>query len=588
MERMMEVEKRVQHKKSEKRSDHTPRVLQGEEKEKRRNFFTNDETLQKILEQSLDNELFAYAKRELSRFGELSANEIDERAYHTDKEGEPKLIRYNRYGEEVSEVWVNEGYKKTVEETYKTGIVGYIHKKIPELNKKGNYTYSFAQGYLLSQAEPGFYCPVTLTMATAYLLDHYADDYVKEKFLTNVCATGDVPLYEGATFLTERQGGSDVGANVVKAVEDNEHYRLYGEKYFASNAGMCGVAMVLARMEGAQAGTKGLSLFAVPWRNDARKLNNLTIRRLKNKLGVRAVPSAEVEFNGAKAYLIGEPAKGFYYMMEALNLSRLSNAIASVGIMRRALIESKAYASRRDAFGKRLTDFPMIKDTLSHLAAKLHVELITLFDVIKLYEKVTAGYGAERDSVLNRLNIATMKKETAEQAIHFAHEAIEMHGGNGYIEDFVTPRLLRDAQVLTVWEGTANILGLEVVRLVNKYHAHTVFIDEMTNRLNDLADNSLKAIVVTKLKELINDLNTFATLNEDIQTFESKSIAKKIAHIFESVVAIEWAEKYGDKYTKLAEVYLEKTWNLREIGDQMKSVAYFTEIVNCSSLNGKK
>src|SRR5699024_3116870 len=119
--------------------------------------------------------------------------------------------------------------------------------------------------------------------------------------------TGDVPLYEGATFLTERQGGSDVGANVVKAVEDNEHYRLYGEKYFASNAGMCGVAMVLARMEGAQAGTKGLSLFAVPWRNDARKLNNLTIRRLKNKLGVRAVPSAEVEFNGAKAYLIGEP-----------------------------------------------------------------------------------------------------------------------------------------------------------------------------------------------------------------------------------------------------------------------------------------
>ena len=186
------------------------------------------------------------------KFGSLVANEIDERAKHTDREGQPRLEKYDKYGDDVSHVWVNEGYKKTVEETYRTGIVGYVHKDIPELGHKGNYLYSFAQGYLLSQAEPGFHCPVTLTQATAYLLDHYASDEVKKKFLPHVCATGDVELFEGATFLTERQGGSDVGANVVKAVADGENYRLYGEKYFASNAGMAGVAMVLARMEGAQ------------------------------------------------------------------------------------------------------------------------------------------------------------------------------------------------------------------------------------------------------------------------------------------------------------------------------------------------
>lgn len=544
-----------------------------------RNFYEGDDTLSILLEDALDGAFLVYAKRELKEFGALCANEIDERAKHTDREGEPRLKRYDQYGDEVSAVWVNEGYKKTVHQTYDTGIVGYVHKEIPELGHKGNYTYSFAQGYLLSQSEPGFYCPVTLTMATAYLLDHYADNSLKEKFLKNVCSTGEVPLYEGATFLTERQGGSDVGANIVKAVKDGEHYRLYGEKYFASNAGMCGVAMVLARIEGSEAGTRGLSLFAVPWRNENGKINGLCVRRLKDKLGVRAVPSGEVEFDGAVAYVVGDPSKGFYYMMEALNLSRVCNAVASIGIMRRAYIEARDYASRRDAFGKRLTDFPMVKDSLGRLAAKLHVEVATTFDFIKLFEKVTNGLASESEMVLNRLYIAIMKKETAEQAIHFAHEAIEMLGGNGYIEDFVTPRLLRDAQVLTVWEGTANILGLELVRLVNKFAAHTLFIEAMKKRIMVLQDGELKNIILDKVEKLSEQLHEFASYDHTLQTFEAKTIAKAMAHVYESVVAIEWAAKHSGKFEKLAEIYLEETWKLRQMGDRMKTVEYFDEIL---------
>src|SRR5690625_1579659 len=205
-------------------------VLCERNESERRNFFDHDETLKKILEAGLDKKFFNYAIRELSIFGDRCANEIDERARHTDRDGQPQLIPYNRYGEEISKVWVNDGYKQTVKETYNAGIVGYVHKEVPGINRKGNYTYSFAQGYLLSQAEPGFYCPVTLTLATAYLLDHYGSEEVKERFLNNVCSTGEVPLYEGATFLTERQGGSDVGANVVRAIKDGEQYRLYGEK----------------------------------------------------------------------------------------------------------------------------------------------------------------------------------------------------------------------------------------------------------------------------------------------------------------------------------------------------------------------
>ncbi len=554
------------------------KVLQQEEM-RATNFFTEEETLQKVLEMMLDKEFLSYAHRELTDFGELCAGDIDVRAKHTDRQGEPRLERYNAYGEEVSEVWVNDGYKKTIEETYNTGIVGYVHKEIPQLGDKGNYVYSFAQGYLLSHAEPGFYCPVTLTMATAYLLDHYADEDVKQRFLPHVCATGETELYEGATFLTERQGGSDVGANVVEARKVGNEYRLYGEKYFASNAGMCGVAMVLARLEGAQAGSKGLTLFAVPWNNEDGTANHLRIRRLKDKLGVRAVPSGEVEFDGALAYIVGEQNKGIYYMLEALNLSRICNAVASIGIMRRGFLEAKHYVTNRYAFGKPLTQYPMIQDTLGKFAAKLHVEVATVFDLIQLYDKVTSGQGTQQDLIMNRLYIAIMKKETAEQAVHYASEAIELHGGNGYIEDFVTPRLLRDAQVLTVWEGTANILALELIRLVDKFHAHELFVREMETRLEKLADSPLVQIVEEQLVNLAATLQIFSALDEATKTFEAKDIAKKMAHLYESVVAVEWALKFGGKYEKLADIYLEQTWSLRQIGAQMKTVQYFSEIV---------
>lgn len=542
----------------------------------KRNFYSNDKTLQHILKTNLDEPFYRYANQELTAFGELTANEIDRRAKHTDRSGEPQLVKYDKFGNEVSTVWVNEGYRKTVEESYQTGIVGYVHKEIPTLNRKGNYLYSFAQGFILSQAEAGFYCPVTLTMATAYLLEHYASDELKARFLPHVCSTGDVELYEGATFLTERQGGSDVGANVVRAVQDGENYRLYGEKYFASNAGMAGVAMVLARIDGAQSGSRGLTLFAVPWRDELGELNGISIRRLKDKLGVRAVPSGEVEFDGALAYVVGDSTNGLKYMMEALNLSRICNAVASVGIMRRALTEAHDYAENRDAFGRKLTDFPMVQDTLGTLTAKMEVELLTVFDLIKLYDRIVTGQVTEEEVVLNRLFIAIIKKETAEQAIHFAHEAIELHGGNGYIEDFVTPRLLRDAQVLTVWEGTANILGLELVRLVRKFDAHLLFLKFIKDRLSSLESNSKWCTLIKEeLEKFSVTLNVFATLDEETQTLEAKAIAHKMAILYESMVAVEKAEELGGKYELLAAIYLENAWSLREIGQSPTSLQLF-------------
>jgi acyl-CoA dehydrogenase len=546
-----------------------------------------DPNLLANLKKYLDEELYAYAEEKLEQFWRFCMTDVDRRAVHTDREGQPRLIKYDRFGNDISEVWVNEGYQQTAKQTYETGIVGYLHKPIPELGRKGNYIYSYAQGYILSQVEPGFYCPVTLTMATAYLLEHFADEDLKKKYLPHVISTGEVELYEGATFLTERQGGSDVGANAVRAVPCGDHYKLYGEKYFASNAGRCGVATVLARIDGSEPGTKGLSLFLVPWRNEDGTLNGIQIRRLKDKLGVRAVPSAEVVFEGAKAYVIGDPKKGFYYMMEALNLSRVCNAVASIGIMKRALEEAKQYAANRTAFGHTLTSYPMVRETLANLTARQEVQTSACFELISFFDRVmTAPQEAtEEEKAWNRLLIALLKMRTAEEAIAFAHEAIEMHGGNGYIEDFVTPRLLRDAQVLTVWEGTANILGLEVLRLMRKYRIHETFIAKMNEAIAALSTNvqPLTKPVKIGLTELVQALKQLNGQPDDVQTYHAKKIANRLCDIYLSVVALERAEE-NERNNLIARLFLQHIWDHRLLDGDMLSVRYFERIINASQL----
>ncbi len=565
------------------------KMLDVKEKQDTINFYKADPNLQRLLKDSLPNHFFEWADGVLKSYGSLCTDAIDKRAVHTDREGEPRLIRYDKMGNEVSHVWLNEGYKNSVKETYNTGIVGFVHKDIPSLGHKGNYVYSYALKYLLSHSEPGLACPVTLTKATAYLIDHYASAELKEKFLPHVVSTGDVELYEGATFLTERQGGSDVGANEVEAVWKDEAYSITGEKYFASNAGACGVAMVLARVKGAAEGTKGLSLFLVPWEEN-RAAGKLRIRRLKDKLGVRAVPSAEIEFENAAGYLVGDENKGFYYMIEALNLSRVSNAVASLGIMRRAYLEARIYVTERDAFGKALVDYPMIQTTLSKMAAKQEVEMNAMFRVIKLMDKVmgldTKDTVTDKEKALFRLYVAVMKKETAEQAVHFAHEAIELHGGNGYIEDFVTPRLLRDAQVLTVWEGTANILGLEVLRLIEKYEIEKIFAEEMAERLTkatagDKLEKKIASwidVVIDEVENLVERVDGIKKLSNELQTYYAKDIAKRITEIYESVAAIEEAAK-DSRQAAVAEVYLKNVWGDCSLEEKPVELRRFREIV---------
>ncbi|WP_139488210.1 acyl-CoA dehydrogenase family protein [Brevibacillus dissolubilis] len=513
------------------------------------NFYTADPNLSYLIGRYLDPSLQEWAKQELEAFGARVAGPIDQRAAYTDSgEGKPKLRKYNRLGEDISEIVTNEGYRQTVAEVYGAGIVGHLYNPVPQLGRTVPYMYSYFMGYLLSQSEPGFYCPVTLTMSAAYLLHRYGNHQQKSDYLTGLTSLDYATLYEGATWLTERQGGSDVGANqtIAEKVEGQENvYRLTGEKFFASNAGAM-VATVMARVDASKPGTKGLGLFLVPWIKPDGEKNSISVRRLKEKLGVNAVPSAEVILEGAEGYLIGEPDKGFKYMAEALNISRICNAIASIGMMRRAFYEAKYYADSRKAFGSTISDYPMVREMMISLLVDLEVSNAAVFSMIEYFDKVyTYENAGEQDRLMARLLIPLLKYRTGEEAVEAAHTAIEIHGGNGFIEEYVTPRLLRDAQVTTVWEGTSNILALDLLRVMEKENGHLVFMEVAAERVSRLT-HPLSQPFAARLSEeltLLRDNLIYLTKREEMYlNYKLKAIADHMVDIYSLLCIVEEAQ----------------------------------------------
>src|SRR5207302_6988082 len=244
-------------------------------------------------------------------------------------------------------------------------------------------------------------------------------------------------------------------------------WRLFGQKFFCSNIG-CEVALALARPEGAPPGTRGLSLFLVPRDGPDGRRNHYRIDRLKDKLGTRAMATGEVTLEGAQAELIGDPDRGFAQMTAMLNITRLHNAITAAATMLRALMLATAYAARREAFGRRLEQHPLHAEVLREMAAEADAALYLTMRMAQLLGRIEAGTAKPDEVAVFRVGIALAKLYTAKQAVAVASEAIECFGGQGYMEDTGLPRLLRDAQVLPIWEGTTSVLALDVLRVLSK------------------------------------------------------------------------------------------------------------------------
>jgi acyl-CoA dehydrogenase len=474
------------------------------------NFFDSDGNLQRSLARALGPGFESW-RSTLSDFGAWVATEVDPAASYTDRHAPPILETYAPDGSLANRIRQNPGWEAVSREAYRRGLVGFNYGEAP-----APFLLTFAMGYLLSQGDVSLHCPVTMTGAVAYILSRHGPPAVRERYLPRLTRTDGAAL-TGGTWATEQHGGSDIGGTTTVARPEGDHHRLTGLKWFASNANG-GLALATARPEGAGPGTKGLGLYLVPLTLEDGTENPLRFRRLKDKLGTSGIPTAEIDLIDSWAVEVAPPPDGFKLMMAALGFSRIHNAMGSAGLQRRAFVEAYNYAAGRRAFGDAILHYPMIQEQLAEMLARLEAGLALAMEAARAFDAADQAEAAEDDEhrLWLRLATALAKYQTAEEANRACRSAIEIIGGNGYTYDHVTPRLLRDAQVMTVWEGPANIQALELLRLVaGRYGGAEVFAARIESLLADLPAR-LEEIAAPVRAALTDGRAIIAHLHKDV------------------------------------------------------------------------
>jgi acyl-CoA dehydrogenase len=410
-----------------------------------------------LCRRKLSDGAFAWAEPQLSAMGEQAATTVAPLAAIADRES-PRLITHDVRGDRISRVDYHPAYREMERIAYGSGMIAMKYST-HEHSREAPFI-GFALGYMFAMAECGLYCPLCMTDGVARVLTRHGTHEQVLRVVPHLTSTDPRTLWTGGMFLTERAGGSDVGANQTVARKDaGGTWRLTGHKWFCSNVDAQAV-LVTARVNGE--GTKGLRTFLLETRGDAGQTTpGVVIERLKPKLGVRSMATGEVTLTDAPAEEVG----GFAAMTDMLNLSRLYNAVASVALISRAVLEARYYIERRTAFGRPIIEFPLAQETFFDIEAEHVGAMLLTFEAVDAL--VRADAGDDEAAKLLRILTPIVKAVTGKLAVPCVSEAMELIGGNGYIEESPMPRLLRDAQVLPIWEGTTNILVLDALRVMH-------------------------------------------------------------------------------------------------------------------------
>ncbi|MFL5663212.1 MAG: acyl-CoA dehydrogenase family protein [Ktedonobacteraceae bacterium] len=518
------------------------------------NFYTTDPDLPFLLHQSLSTEDFERAQDILTAMGEIASKRMDELAEVANRHG-PVLQQFDKRGERVDKVIFHPAYHELEHIAYEDfAIAACCHRegalgwpgKVPQPVK-------FALGYLGMQAESGVFCPVSMTDALARVLERYASEQLKRRFMPGLTALKMDELQQGAMFLTEKQGGSDVGltttvakARVSPTAVEGElqpEWELWGDKWFCSNVS-AEVILTLARPEGAPAGTRGLGLFLVPRILDDGTRNAITIQRLKDKLGTRSMATGEVTLHGAQAYLVGKLERGFVQMTEMINLTRIWAAVGSLAAMRRSYLEALVHTRGRVAFGRPLAEHPLIRRQLIDLLIEVEGCAALIFATAAVLERVDR-HGAEEDRRLLRILTPLCKYYIPKRGEYVTLEALEMRGGNGYVEDWVNPRLVRDAIVNVVWEGSSNVIVLDVARAIAREGVDVALFGMLHQRLQSLQHASIVPVAreVQDLVHLLAErLHSLASLDGESAQLPLRGLVERMAQLTIITLLLEQAE----------------------------------------------
>ena len=451
------------------------------------NFYRADPALTDLLRIHLPDALFRHIEPHLDRLGALAGGHLDECARLADRHV-PVLHQRDRFGRDAQWIEYHPAYRELERAAFgefgihamslRKGIMGWP-QPYPVVAK---HAFTF----LFNQAEFGLGCPINVTDGCAKLLAKFGSEALKARYLDGLTQTDMSLLTQGGQFMTEKEGGSDVGTLTTTAVQEGDHWRLSGEKWFCSNAD-AKVVMLLARPQGAEGGTRGVGLFLMPRFLDDGSPNHYRIVRLKEKLGTRSMASGEIKLEGAIAYAVGRLDRGFVQMAEMVNSSRLSNGVKSTALMRRAHHDAMTVAKNRVVFGSRIIDLPLARRQLMKIMLATEQALSMSFVTADALDRGEAG--SQDAAALLRILTPTLKFRATRDARKVCGDALEMRGGIGYIEEFATARLLRDAHLGSIWEGTGNIVAIDALkRAVGRHGAEAALAADLHARLDDSAN----------------------------------------------------------------------------------------------------
>lgn len=511
------------------------------------NWYTLDPNLKFQMDRYIAPEDREWVETKMTEMGELIGTVVAANAEITDK-NPPQLVRWDKRGEEINEVVHHPTTLDTKRRLWKAAFLGLPWSD--EVKARGRAVPESLMSaflYLLNQAETGMACSVGMTNGVLRLVERYGDEATKKHFVPKLTALDFDEAYDGSMFMTERAGGSDVGAIETTARFDGKVWRLNGLKWFSSNVDGKAIA-ALARPEGAPNGVKGLALYVIPKLLEDGTPNGIHIRRIKDKLGTRAVPTGEVDLVDAVGYLLAGPdqnaldGRGINRMMEMVTESRVGVANMGAGIMRRTFLDAAIYATQREAFGKKLEDHPMVREEILRMMVESEAGAAMLFKSTALMTEAREAGGKE--SPLLRILVPLTKIRCTRRAIEGASAALEVFGANGYIENWPTARQFRDAQCHTIWEGPENIVALDVLRCMAKEQAHEgalAFVEEALGRAGNKLLREPREAVQSSLGDLRTTLGWMAQADPDMIKLRARRFANLFADALQGALLLDEA-----------------------------------------------
>ncbi len=528
-----------------------------------RNQFLEDHILRSYLKRKLPAAITSQIEEDLSRLGERVCGEILDLGLQAEKE-EPVHIPFDKAGNRIDRIQVSPAWERLAKIAVEERLISTAYDR-----KEGVFSriHQMVRIYLFGPSSAIYTCPLAMSDGAARALELYGEGKFDHAF-KKLTSSDPASFWTSGQWMTERTGGSDVGQSTTTATKKGEYYELHGQKWFTS-ATTSEMAMTLARLENASEGGRGLSLFFVETRNNEGLLNGIKIRKLKDKMGTRALPTAELDLEGTRAYLVGGEGNGIKKISSLFNITRIWNACTAASNMRRSIALAKDFASKRYAFGKYLKDQPLHVETLANLQMEQEASFLMVMRIAELLGKEEMKQATDDECLVLRILTPLAKLYTAKQSIAVTSEALESFGGAGYIEETGIPRLLRDSQVLSIWEGTTNILSLDTLRAIQRDGALLPFINDMDTILNAVKRRELTSLV-QKVKAEVSSIKALAkkltSVSEDHLQLMSREIAYLFARTYMATLLIDHADWAISNEKDLRSLVVAQRWCDNYIG----------------------